>query len=451
MMAKSTQTRHPLLSEQSQRDMDALCHYPLREDNYVSLLSSGVESYQYRWALLEKAEKTIHMVAFSMMRDETSYKLRDLLIKKLNQGVEVKLIFDDAVMWSTLSGNIVKDLESAGAKVIRYHKLFNHLRPNLSAGKPFKQLAQIFKYKLKRRYHEKYMIIDGREVILGGINWGNKYAHGGIRTKAWHDSDAYMTGPVVEDIQHQFHKDFDRYQSIDTELVKALGQTLPVLDIAHPETEVVHKPSGITQARYVAHKPYDDNELVMTNAYLYALQHAQDFIYWGCHGIRPPRVLAEALIAAVERGVDVRLYTNSKHASRTLMMRGLLGWMYWESSLHFHELIKRGVKIYTWQKAGAYHSKNLVIDDVFASVGSYNIARGSAFHHTESNIFVSGGDFPIAVRKQFTLTEKDCKRLTLKDVKSPPDFFDPYRRPMSERNRLIKPELMPETLRASLD
>lgn len=449
-MSDSTHStaEHPLLSPTGQQQLDALCHSPVRTGNQVKLLASGAESYRYRWELLDEAKTSIHIVAFSVMRDKTSLRLRDVLLEKLKQGVEVKIIVDDAVMWSTFSGGIVNDLQRAGAQVIRYHKLFYKLMPDFSKGQPFKQAIRIFKHKLKRRFHEKYMVIDGTQVILGGINWGNKYAFGGIEPKAWRDSDALLTGPVVSDIQRQFHKDFDRYSVMDRYLAKDLGHDLPEQESAHTLTD--NPATGTENVRYVAHKPYDDNELALTNAYLHVIRQAQDFIYWGCHGIRPPNVIADALAAAVERGVDVRLYTNSHKSSQTLMMYGLVGWMYKESHRHFYGLLARGIRVFEWQKPGAFHSKNMVVDDVFASVGSYNIARGSVFHHTESNIFVTSGHFPVDVRKQFEIDEQDCREIHIADLTTPSDSENPYLRKLNYRHTMINDDLLPEAVRKTL-
>ncbi len=449
-MSDSTNTSvtHPLLTAAGQQQLDALVHTPMHHGNQVKLLASGAESYKHRWELLENAKTTIHIVAFSMMKDKTSYKLRDILLEKLKQGVEVKMIFDDAVMWSTFSGGIVTELEQAGAQAIRYHKLFYKVLPDMTKGHPFKQAISIFKHKLKRRFHEKYMIIDGDKVILGGINWGDKYAFGGIEPKAWRDSDALISGPVVADIQQQFHKDFERYNVMDNYIADDLGHALPQQE-ATP-TAVATAATGTEQVRYVAHKPYDDNELVMTNAYLHVIKQAQNYIYWGCHGIRPPNVIVDALAEAVERGVDVRLYTNSQTSSQTLMMRGLMGWMYKESHRHFHGLLDKGIRIFEWQKPGAFHSKNMAVDDVFASVGSYNIARGSVLHHTESNIFVTDGEFPVEVRKQFDIDEQDCKEILLKDTSAPTDSENPYLRKLNYRNSMINEDLLPEAVKKDI-
>jgi len=203
-------------------------------------------------------------------------------------------------------------------------------------------------------------------------------------------------------------------------------------------------PSGKERIRYVPHKSYDEQQLRLTNAHLFIIRNACKYLYWGCHGICPPRVVAKTLFDAVRRSVDVRLITNSQTASITLMMRGLLGWMYSESSNHFRYLLENGVKVYEWQKPRAFHSKYLVIDDVAASIGSYNIARGSTFHHTESNVIITCGEFPVSVRNQFEVDFLDCREILLPEVHHPPDRSNPYTRLLHPRNRLNDQSLLPD-------
>lgn len=455
---------HPLLSEKFAAETDRVTRTSIREGNTVQLLPSGVRSYEKRWDLLARAKSTIHIVAFSLMRDETSKRLCDVLAERMQHGVSAHLILDDAVLYSTFSGNLIRRMRKAGVEVIRYHKFFRDILPDLKQGHPFRQLAEIARTKLRRHFHEKYMVIDGTEAILGGINWGNKYAFGGARPKAWRDSDVYLTGPIVADIQRQFVKDIFLYRAMEAEYTERTRKNFSREEHYQrarlEETQFVEnrrdvlfpklQPTGSSRIRYVPHKPYDENRLPLTEAYLLMFKQAQSYIYWGCHGIRPPRVIAETLVEAVRRGVDVRLITNSKRSSRTLMMFGLLGWMYWEASNHFRYLVERGINVYEWQKPGAFHSKNLVIDDVVASVGSYNVASGSTFYHTESNVIVYGGEFPHQVRNQFFIDLKDCKQLTLAETKIVPPRYDPFLRRLAPRNRLIEEALLTEAVRRDL-
>lgn len=456
---------HPILSKEFEAQMDRVTGTVVRDGNSVTFLPSGVQSYEKRWELLARAQRSIHIVAFSMMRDDTSRRLQELLCEKLRQGVAVRMIFDDAVMYSTLAGGLLKAVVKAGGEVIRYHKLFRDIVPDLRQGHPFRQMARMFKLKLKRRFHEKYLVVDGREAILGGINWGNKYAFGGLKPKAWRDTDVYLSGPVVADIQNEFVRDVFFYRAMDQEFEQRQDKNFSREAVYRQAEEVEQRfrhenaaelfpplpETGSERIRYIAHKPYDRQRLPLTDACLMLLRSARRYVYWGCHGIRPPRVIAEVLAGAVRRGVEVRLITNSRRSAHTLMFFGLLGWMYWESRNHYRYLLENGIRIFEWQKPGAFHSKNLVIDDAAASIGSYNIARGSAFHHTESNLIVYGGDFPVHVRQQFEIDFSDCRELSIDEVKAPWGWADPYRRPLIDRNFLIDASLLPDEVRRDLN
>lgn len=456
-----------LLSGAHADEVDQYTGTTARGGNTVLFLPSGASSYEQRWKLIAGARHRIDLVTFSLMRDGTTRKLRDLLLTKLKEGVTVRMIVDDAVVYSTFVMGWLDELARAGATVLRYHKVFRDLLPELGQGRPFKRAARIVKVKIKRRFHEKYTIVDGEAAILGGINWGDKYAFGGIEPKAWRDSDVLLTGPVVRDIQRQFERDVVLYTAMDEAYLhrdrpgfdpeahlRAAHAAADRIGTDTPEAPVelpTPPATGSELVRYIPHKPYDEQKLRMTEAVLLMIRRARRYIYWGCHGIRPPRILAEHLAAAVERGVDVRLITNSQHASKTLMFFGLLGWMYWESSNHFPWLLEHGIRVFEWQKPGAFHSKNLVIDDAVASVGSYNIARGSTFHHTESNVVVYGGDFPILVRKQFEIDFGDCKELEPWEGRRVPLEHQPMRRILHERNLLIPRELRTEAINRDLD
>ena len=131
-----------------------------------------------------------------------------------------------------------------------------------------------------------------------------------------------------------------------------------------------------------------------------------------------------------------------------------MGWMWWECSHYFRWLVQHGIHVYEWQLPGAFHSKNLVVDDTVAAVGSYNVANGSCFHHTESAVIAMGGDFPAAVRQQFETDLQNTTEVTLdhtKRVLIPLGFFDPWRRPLHERNLLIDRSVWPTRVAADID
>ncbi len=442
--------------------LDALTHSQIQHNNDIQFLPSGGESYEVRWKLLDQAKHSIHIATFSMMKDETTARLEGVLNAKLQEGVEVRIILDEIVNRTTFAGAMIKRLKARGAVIHGYNGLMEEWLPipeNLSL---IKHITRNLKLKLKRHYHEKYMIVDGKYVVLGGINWGDKYAYGGIKSFAWRDTDVYLSGPVVRDIQMQFLKDFCRYRAWDNRQPSDPGCYPEFVQTQHLQTEAElqgeyaeyfceEQSAGSVDVRYVAHKPYDDSDLPLTHAFLSLIKNAEHSIYWGCHGIRPPRIVADYLADAVERGVEVHLITNSQYSSQSLMVKGLLGWMYKECTKHYRGLLERGIKIWEWQLEGAFHSKNFLVDDQIASIGSYNMARGSTYHHSESNVFVYDDRFAAEVKQQFEKDLEHCKPIWLDAVAERLPKEDAYSRPLHERDLMINPDMIPSSIQQELD
>jgi phosphatidylserine/phosphatidylglycerophosphate/cardiolipin synthase-like enzyme len=413
-----------------------------------------MQSYAKRWELIEGAQQTLHMVSFSFMKDDTTRRLADLSAEKVRQGVEVKIIVDDAALFTTFSRGILKKMAKAGVEVLTYDSPLRYLTLAGAHGHPFRKAARDVRLAVKRRFHEKYLVVDGREAVLGGMNWGTKYALGGTDVKWWRDTDVHLTGPVVADIQRRFLNDVFVYRAQNEAYRRrrergfdgdafakqarlAASQFMEEHQATYFPTLA---PAGAERIRYVGHKPWDEEALPLTNAALHLVRSAERTIYWGCHGVRPPRIMAENLADAAARGVEVHLITNSKRSSRSLMGNGLMGWMWWECSHYFRWLVDHGIHVHQWQLPGAFHSKNMVVDDAVAAVGSYNVANGSAFHHTESAVIVTGGSFPLAVRNQFERDLANCREVTADSAKKPfvpLPLFDPWRRPLHERNLLV--------------
>lgn len=459
----SDQSSGPLLDPRFEAETDRLTGTTIREGNTVELLPSGVTSYAKRWELIEAAQQSLHMVSFSFMKDDTTRRLRDTVVDKVRQGVGVKMIVDDAALYTTLSRGLLNDMAKAGAEIFTYNSPFFYV--GLTANHPARRAVRNVKLLVKRRFHEKYLVADGRQAILGGMNWGTKYALGGSSPAAWRDSDVHLTGPVVADIQRRFVTDEFVYRALRSRKItrnRPLADPAGPLDVYRDEAakyiagdgRVYFPPlenTGYERIRYVGHKPWDEQRTPITNAVLQAIRTAEHSIYWGCHGIRPPRMVAENLADAVARGVEVHLITNSRKSSRSLMGHGLMGWMHWECSHHFHWLLEHGIHVYEWQRPGAFHSKNIVVDEKLAGIGSYNVATGSSFHHSESTVFVYGGEFPTTVRQQFDIDLQDCKEVTAAQARPPLRWFDPYRRPLHERNLLVDRSVWPAKVAADID
>ncbi len=444
--------------------MDRVTGTAAVDGNAVELMPSGSQSYAKRWELIESAERSVHLVTFSIINDDTSRRLADVVAAKVREGVHVAMVCDDAALYTTRSRGIIDAMRKAGAEVICYDPPFRNLTIDWARGHKVRQLLNRARRQFKRRFHEKYTIVDGTRAVLGGMNWGTKYAMGGEDPHAWRDTDCSLTGPVVADIERRFLGSLLLYRAyeecwkrrgdkgFDAEAaVAGASADAARVEQRYPESSPPLQPTGDARLRYVGHKPYDEETLPLTNGFVHAVRSARTRVWWGCHGVRPPRVLAETLAEAAARGVEVRLISNSKASSRSLMGHGLMGWMYWECGNHFRWLLEHGIRVHLWERPGAFHSKNLLVDDDLCAIGSYNTANGSAFHHTESAILASGGALPGDVERQFDIDFRDCHELSIDETRKPWSWADPFRRGLHERNLLVDPALRPAALAADLE
>src|SRR5947207_665936 len=148
-----------LLEPEFEREADLLTGTVVREGNGVTLLPSGVTSYAKRWELIAGATQTIHMVSFSFMRDDTTRKLAEVSAEKVRQGVDVKLIVDDAALYTTFSRGILRDMQRSGVEVLTYDSPLRYLTLAGSHGHPLRGAMRNAKLALKRRFHEKYLVV----------------------------------------------------------------------------------------------------------------------------------------------------------------------------------------------------------------------------------------------------------------------------------------------------
>src|SRR5215218_9778681 len=105
---------HPLLDDRFAAETDRLTGTVIRDGNSITFMPSGSQSYAKRWELIEGAQHSLDLVTFSIINDGTSHRLRDLLMKKVREGVAVRMVVDDLAVYSASSAGLLSDLAKAG-------------------------------------------------------------------------------------------------------------------------------------------------------------------------------------------------------------------------------------------------------------------------------------------------------------------------------------------------
>jgi cardiolipin synthase len=340
--------------------------------NKIEALSSGESSFESIFEAIRKAKNHIHIEFFIFADDRISNQLRELLIKKSQEGVRVRMIYD---YWGSLaltfSRKYLKSLRDAGV----YVKPFLPLRIRLSRSK------------INYRNHRKIIIIDGKIGFTGGLNVADRYIYGN-RLGQWRDTLVRLEGSVVHGLQMLFLAD---WYFVDSKFIDDTKY--------FPEPEIFAKKNLI---QVVACGPDTDWQTI-SQAFSHAIMNAQKYIFIQTPYFVPPETINSCVQMAALSGVDVRLMIPQKSdtAFTHIGTYSFLG-----------RLLEAGVRVFRY-KDGFLHSKATVIDDNISIVGSANIDERSFTQNFEANVVIYETATAEYLKSLFIRDLKQCEELTL--------------------------------------
>ena len=339
----------------------AISDSPLVLGNKVSLLQDGAATYAAMFGAIRQAKDHINLETYIIEDDATGDDFATLLLAAQARGVQVNLIYDSVGGINTPKAFFGR-LTSAGIAVLE----FNPLNP-LTAKGPW----QIY-----NRDHRKLLIVDGRSVILGGINISNVYASGSFLKRAnkpppegvmWRDTDLKIEGPVVAEFQKLFLQTWEK-------------QRAPKLAAKAYFPKLTAQGNDIVRA--IGSTPDDPFSLIYLTL-ISAIGNAEKTVHLTNAYFVPDPQLLKALTDAAARGVQVQLILPSQSDSELVFHAG---------RAHYAELLAGGVQIYERQGA-LLHAKTAVIDGVWSTVGSTNLDWRSFLDNDEVNAVVLGREF----------------------------------------------------------
>ena len=244
----------------------------------------------------------------------------------------------------------------------------------------FPQLAN----KINYRNHRKIVIVDGTSGFIGGMNIADRYQDG-VPWGIWRDTHILIEGPAVQGLQSSFAVDwcFTSRQLLSEKLY------FPVVP-----------PKGNTCIQIITSGPIGEwKEISLT--FLKAISNAKQYVYIQTPYFLPTESLMKVLQVAALAKVDVRLMLPEKSDSPVLQLA---------SHSYIKPMLKAGVKVYFYQK-GFIHSKTIVIDDEFSTVGSTNLDFRSFDHNFEVNAFMYDKELAIKMKNIFIADQQQCRRI----------------------------------------
>ena len=346
------------------------------EGNSIKVFQDGTSMLQALLSSIESARHHIHIEFYIFEDDAVGRLVRNALIKKAQEGVEVRVLYDDVGCWK-VSHLFYDEMREAGIEVRGFLKV----------------RFPRFTSKVNYRNHRKLVVVDGRIGYIGGMNLAERYLKG-VSWGVWKDVMMKVEGKAVYGFQMAFLTD---WYAADHSLITS-SSYFPPMD---------NKGDSLMQV--VTSDPVGEWRDIMQGL-LIAITSAQKYVYIQSPYLLPTEPILLALKTAAAAGVDVRIMIPEKSDSRMV---------HWGTMSYLQELMEAGIKIYMYQK-GFLHSKLFVCDDYLSSVGSTNMDFRSFEHNFEVNAFMYDKTSALMLKEIFLSDQKDAKLLHLKEWRMRP-------------------------------
>jgi len=334
-------TRDP----QFRRTMSSLLAAPVLDGNRVSDLQNGAEIFPPMLDAIRGARKSITFETYIYWSGDVGRRFAEALSERARAGVPVHVLLD----WigsSKMEPEFLEQLREAGVEVERFHEPRWY---TLS--------------RLNNRTHRKLLVVDGTIAFTGGVGIADQWDGDAQDPEHWRDTHYRLEGPAAATFQSVF---LDNW-------TKATGRVLH-----GPAYFPAIEPAGGTSAQMVSSSPSGGSEAIHL-MYLLALAAARESVVLSSSYFVPDDATVQALVAAVKRGVSVRIVTPGPLIDTKIVRAA--------SRARWGELLAAGVRIAEYQPT-MYHVKMLAIDGLFVSVGSTNFDNRSFRLNDEANLNV---------------------------------------------------------------
>lgn len=340
-------------------------YYPSGESFYEDFLES-----------LKEAKNYIFLEFFIIQEGKMWNSILEILEEKVKEGVDVRVLYDDFGCIFTLPKNYYERMEAKGIKC----SVFNRFIPILSS-------------RINNRDHRKIAIIDGKVAYTGGVNLADEYINEIERFGHWKDNALAVQGDAVWEFTLMFltlwnyvrnsKEDYQKYY-LESKKVKNDGFVQPYSD-----------------------SPLD-NEATGETIYLNMMSRAKKYIYITTPYLIVDNEMLTILCNAAKSGIDVRIIVPGIADKKIVNEL---------TKSYYRQLIESGVHIFEYVP-GFIHAKTVLVDGIFATVGTVNLDYRSLYLHFECGVWLYQTKCIQDIKKDFLETELKSIEITLNDCKN---------------------------------
>lgn len=341
--------------------------------NRVDILLNGEEIFPAKLAAIRKARQTINYAQYVFEDGQPAKDIADALAERCRAGVKVNVLLDGigALAMPTEHRAVMTD---AGCRVETY-------RP----------LSPFAIDRANYRNHRRILVVDGMVGVTGGSGISGKWSGNGRQQGHWRDTDVRLEGPVIEQLQGAFAENW----------LEATGVAIGGPDY-FPRRRLDLK--GPVDAQVVRSSPAGGSTAMYT-MFLLALASAKRSIHITNPYFVPDDKMVNLLTGASERGVRVVLLIPGAIDHNLVRQASRSG---------FGRLLKSGIQIYEYRPA-LLHAKTMVIDGVWATVGSTNLDHRSFALNEELNVAVYDAALAQRLEKIFEQDLTNSRQVTYRD------------------------------------
>lgn len=331
------------------------------KDNKMEAYTDGYQFFPALLAAIHEAKNHIHIDMYIFAEDALGCLVADALIAKAQEGVEVKLIYDDVGCWN-VSHRFFERMREEGIEVVSF----------LPVRFPS------FTSKVNYRNHRKIIVIDGTVGFIGGMNIALRYVKG-TGTMPWRDTMLKVTGGAVYALQRAFLVD---WYFVDRTLLSDRKYYPPMAGAQQTVNNCL--------AQVVTSGPVTPYPEIM-QGFVRVILGARRYLFLETPYFMPNDSVLFALKTAALAGVDVRVLCPMYSDAR---------FVEWASRSYLREVVEAGVQVSLY-KAGFLHSKLMVCDDSITTCGSTNLDFRSFENNFEANIFFYDEGIALRMKKVF--------------------------------------------------
>lgn len=352
-------------------------------DNSVALLMNGYEKFDDMFEAIRQARHHVHLEYFNFRNDSIASCLFDILKLKVKEGVKVRALFDGFGNDSNnrpLKKKHLVALREAGVEIYE----FDPIR--------FPWVNHVF-----TRDHRKIVVIDGAVAFTGGMNVADYYLNGTEQVGEWRDMHCRIEGSAVDELQRIFLRIWKKVTKEDIGDSEYFSQRATMDNLKSDTTAT----AGKKLIGIINREPHVSPDIIRS-FYLGAIDAAKDSIKLVNPYLTLNRKLKKALKNAVKRGVKVEIMI-SQHSDIPLTPDCVF--------YNAHKLMKKGADIWVYQP-GFHHTKIIMVDGKFCTVGSANLNARSLRWDYEENAVILDSHTTAELERMFDADKKRSVYLT---------------------------------------